>query len=55
MEDLMKLVADSFARYGIECPAPGPAPAASPAEPTPPAKLPEHNYSKKIQVEPAAT
>jgi hypothetical protein len=55
MEELMKLVAASFVRHGIECPAQDAAPAAIPAGPTPPAELPEHSYRKNLQAEPTAT
>jgi hypothetical protein len=58
MEDLMELVAASFVRLGIECPADGSTavgPAGSPIEVLPvpansqvdPAALPEHSYRKK--------
>jgi hypothetical protein len=65
MEDLMQLVSASFARYGIECPngdtklverrAPSPvhdevAILGCPPEPT---GLPEHNYRKRLQGDPA--
>ena len=55
MEDLMQLVAATFVRHGIECPAQDEAPASSatrPAEPPLPIALPDHNYKK--QSEPAA-
>ncbi len=55
MEGLIQLVAASFARHGIECPADGSLPAPTdPAEPAPTAKLPEHNYRKTSPAEPAA-
>jgi len=46
MEGLIQLVAESFARHGIECPAVEPQPVESvrPAEAPIPAVLPEHNY-----------
>jgi len=48
MEDLIQLVAESFARHGIECPTTAlpmlESPA--PAESALPAALPEHNYRK---------
>ncbi len=62
MEDLMELVAASFARHGIECPAidnridtrlvekRGPTPARSVLEP---AAIPDHNYRKSLQGDPA--
>ena len=73
MESLMKLVAASFARHGIECPefverpasspvpanvgvdAPGLASAQAirPAEPTLATALPEHNFRKSLQGDPA--
>jgi len=49
MEGLMELVAASFVRHGIECPA-GDTEAAArtrPAEPTPLTALPEHSFRKK--------
>jgi hypothetical protein len=76
MEALMKLVADSFARHGIECPAsnsndgvragvvicPGEQGAAAgrttansvvTAHGPNPVALPEHNYRKSLQGDPA--
>jgi hypothetical protein len=70
MEGLIELVAASFARHGIECPAgnpqlarpelvqtksaqPKPAQAIRPAEPTLTTALPEHNYRKGPQADPA--
>jgi hypothetical protein len=57
MEDLMELVAAHFARHGIECDShsagpvqPKAALAVHPAEPT---ALPEHNYRKRLQGDPA--
>ena len=58
MEDLMELVAASFARHGIECPAIDSrlvekrvlAPARSVLEPT---AIPDHNYRKSLQGDPA--
>jgi len=65
MEDLMELVSASFARYGIVCPV-GDTPRVErrtsppvhdevttlgcPPEPT---ELPEHNYRKRLQGDPA--
>ena len=53
MEDLIELVAASFARHGIECPADDPQQArpnsvqtARPAEPALTTALPEHNFRK---------
>ena len=55
MEELMNLVAASFVRKGIEIPAhDGGGTSSDAAEPTPTAKLPEHNYRKTLQTEPAA-
>ena len=62
MEGLIELVAASFARHGIECPADvspaGPVPtqpaqATRPAEPLLTAALPEHNFRKSLQGDPA--
>jgi hypothetical protein len=78
MEDLIELVAASFARHGIECPAgdsrlvrgrvPSPAQAETAASNCPPERssaaarptepplttvLPEHNYRKSQQGDPA--
>lgn len=61
MEGLIELVAASFARHGIECPAdnfqssrPVPtAPAIRPAEPLLTSSLPEHNFRKSLQGDPA--
>jgi len=65
MEDLMELVAASFARHGIKCPPGDPkfvekrasspvhvgtAVLGCPAEPT---ALPEHNFRKNLQGDPA--
>jgi hypothetical protein len=46
MDGLIQLVAESFARHGIECPTVEPKTAESlpPAEAPLPAKLAEHNY-----------
>ena len=45
MESLIQLVAESFARHGIECPPSlRPVESHSPAEAPSPAMLPEHNY-----------
>ena len=60
MEDLIELVAASFARHGIECPAAD----SSFARPTKPSlsvrlddptltDFPEHNYRKSLQGDPA--
>jgi hypothetical protein len=56
MEDLIELVAASFARHGIESPAGDPQQArpisvqtVRPAEPTLTTALPEHNYRKGSQ------
>ncbi len=51
MENLFQLVADSFARHGIESTAQEePAtPAIRPAEPILPTELPDHNYRKKVE------
>jgi hypothetical protein len=53
MEDLMKLVADSFLRHGIECPAGDSvlAPVSRPTEPPPISALPEHSFRKKPEAE----
>jgi hypothetical protein len=68
MEDLIELVAASFARHGIECPtgdhqrverwAPSPVPetpghATRVIEPTLTSALPEHNFRKSLQGDPA--
>jgi hypothetical protein len=65
MEDLMEIVSASFARYGIECPNGDPKPverrASSPIDdevaalgrPSRPTELPEHNYRKRLQGDPA--
>jgi hypothetical protein len=56
MEGLIQLVAASFIRHGIESPAPGDSPASPairPAEPTLATALPEHNYRKCSQSDPA--
>jgi hypothetical protein len=63
MEGLMELVAASFARHGIECPADscqsvGPVPtkpahAIRSAEPILTNALPEHNFRKSLQGDPA--
>ncbi len=56
MEDLIALVAASFARYGIECPADDgkvvEKPVSSPVPADPPA-LPDHNFRKGLQPDPA--
>ena len=59
MEGLIELVAACFARHGIECPTgdlqlPGPnLVQASPAEPTLATVLPEHDFRKSLQGDPA--
>jgi hypothetical protein len=65
MEDLMELVAASFARHGIECPvgdsrsverratSPVPVMAAVLGSPIEPTALPDHNYRKSLQGDPA--
>ena len=61
MEGLIELVAASFARHGIECPADvsqsvGPVPtkpAIPRAEPILTTALPEHNFRKSLQGDPA--
>ena len=61
MEGLIELVAASFARHGIECPADNfqlarPVPTAQavhPAEPILTTALPEHNFRKSLQGDPA--
>jgi len=63
MEGLMELVAASFARHGIQCPADdsqlaGPVPtqpaqAIRPAEPLLTTSLPDHNFRKSLQGDPA--
>jgi hypothetical protein len=56
MEDLIELVAASFARHGIECPADDPTiverPVSSRVQ-ADPAALPEHNFRKRLQGDPA--
>lgn len=54
MESLFQLVADSFLRHGIECPAQEKpvTPELRPAEPTLPTELPDHNYRKKAESAP---
>ncbi len=63
MEGLIELVAASFARHGIECPAgdshlarPVPTKSAQsvrPAEPLLTTALPDHNYRKTLQADPS--
>ena len=53
MEGLMELVAASFLRHGIECPAPSSARQTPVAAPSPPTALPEHNYRWKPEDGPA--
>jgi len=61
VEDLIELVAASLARHGIQCPGdfqlaqPNSDPAKRPAEPTLPAALPEHDYRKSSNADPART
>jgi len=56
MEDLIELVAASFARHGIECPTDDRQAvenqASAPVEADPTA-LPEHNFRKNLQGDPA--
>jgi hypothetical protein len=56
MEDLIELVAASFARHGIECPDDDrkvvEKRASAPVE-ADPAALPEHNFRKGLQGDPA--
>jgi hypothetical protein len=51
MESLIQLVAESFARHGIECPTAAMPMSESlvPDEPPLPAALPEHNYRKTAE------
>ena len=53
MEDLIKLVAASLIRQGIECPAGDSAltQVTRPTEPTPISALPEHSFRKKSEGE----
>jgi hypothetical protein len=60
MEGLIQLVAESFARHGVECPGGTPQKGEPqiiellrPVEGSLPAVLPEHNYRKKAEVDPA--
>jgi hypothetical protein len=56
MDGLIQLVADSFIRHGLESPAVGDSLTSQtirPAEPTLPAALPEHNYRKSNESDPA--
>jgi hypothetical protein len=59
MESLIELVAASFARHGIECPADNSQLARPTAQPIRPAEpilttaLPEHNFRKSLQGDPA--
>jgi hypothetical protein len=56
MEGLIQLVAASFIRHGIESPAAGDSLTSQtirPAEPTLTTALPEHNYRKSTQSDPA--
>ncbi|MBZ5656337.1 MAG: hypothetical protein LAO56_13790 [Acidobacteriia bacterium] len=56
MEGLIQLVAASFIRHGIESPATGDSlitQAIRPAEPTLTTALPEHNFRKRTQSDPA--
>jgi hypothetical protein len=58
MEELIELVAASLARHGVECPAAEPkgkivdARVSSPVQ-ADPAALPEHNFRKGLQPDPA--
>jgi len=52
MEGLIELVAASFLRHGIECPATDSAPRIPTTEPIPPAELPEYGYRKKPEAGP---
>ena len=53
MEGLIELVAASFLRHGIECPASDSAPRIQSTEPIPPTELTEHSYRKKPEADPA--
>ena len=55
MEDLIELVAASFIRHGIECPATDSAASQRirPTELIPPTALPEHSFRKKLEGDPA--
>jgi hypothetical protein len=56
MEGLIQLVAATFIRHGIESPAAGDSltfQAIPLAEPTLPTALPEHNYRRSTQSDPA--
>ena len=60
MEGLIELVGASFARHGIKCPAgdstvaqPAPSEAIRSAESTLTSALPEHNFRKGLQGDPA--
>jgi hypothetical protein len=63
MEELIELVAASFARHGIDCPAadshqvwgrvPAPVRMEHSSKPIEPTSLPEHNYRKALQGDPA--
>ncbi|MGD0211682.1 MAG: hypothetical protein ABSB87_00530 [Terriglobales bacterium] len=58
MEELIELVAASFARHGIECPTDAPKgkivdTRASSAVQADPIALPEHNFRKGLQPDPA--
>ena len=56
MEGLIQLVADSFIRHGIESPDAGDPPVppvVRPAEPILTTALPEHNYRKTLEGDPA--
>jgi hypothetical protein len=56
MEGLIQLVAATFIRHGIESPAVGDSPTSQAiplAEPTLPTALPEHNYRRSTQSDPA--
>lgn len=61
MEDLIEIVAASFARHGINFTdaaaraerANGPAPALMPTMPAEPTALPEHNFRRILEGDPA--
>jgi hypothetical protein len=56
MDGLIQLVADSFIRHGIESPAVGDSLTSQtirPAEPTLTTAVPEHNYRKSNESDPA--
>jgi len=51
MEGLIELVAASFLRHGIECPATDSASRIPSTEPIPPTALPENSYRKKLEAD----